>query len=781
MRWCLFFLSVAFALAIASTGLDDANSENLCELCFCSARTLRCDFRHNRTLSRIFDSKYYVPPHITSFYVDLAKNTEFEVHNGLFRQNRVNMLMIEGHNDSNQVELTANFLGGNQAGYPDVQIHGVGHSFLRPEAFSNGESKLNIENNEYVVLYPNCFKNMNMSCTLTNIKNLEINENYNPSTDRSSNTKLIIVNSHINQLNRIDASINKISFTNCTIDCIQSNALDVTNVKQIKFDNSRIGTIEREAIPNKLLSDSISFIGNQIGIIRSKAIMGSGTVVFSLSNNTIDQIMEDGINVNCVDAVIVGNRFKHMGKNWIIMESYWSLSMNENDFENFPPFQLSGIHNRRTNCTFVNNSIKNPQPSSLNFDCQVRGTSVDHICGCDDLQQFVPTLTEHDIGAELYCQLPERLVNCFNASQMNMRRYANEVCVRNQTALKCHDGSKLERHKDGFYTKEELEERRKGYSILTILAIGAAVAVSALGVIVVIICCCTCQKSKKKQYCSFTPENLEKLQQEIDRVSENAENMKRQLKKLISSKNSVNQCHDQIMELLNLPMLPNDVNNILKNHLKYIHNANWPTAPAVTNNECNSVPLLYFTPFDGTESHVYSYPVNTAIDDEDDMPPAYAAVDEVEYAIPHCLPLPHSQQQQQLPSTSNATYATPVLHPPIRKPHVVATLPPEVPQRQMRDPNQLISARNKSQQQPARHTSHNINNNSNSNNNNNTSSSSSNSRQQTFQYCDGAASLAAMEHMDIRGAAALPPDTNSDHSGGSDETVKIDDIAYADA
>lgn len=98
--------------------------------------------------------------------------------------------------------------------------------------------------------------------------------------------QLIIMNSHINQLNRIDASINKISFTNCTIDCIQSNALDVTNVKQIKFDNSRIGTIEREAIPNKLLSDSISFIGNQIGIIRSKAIMGSGTVVFSLSNNT---------------------------------------------------------------------------------------------------------------------------------------------------------------------------------------------------------------------------------------------------------------------------------------------------------------------------------------------------------------------------------------------------------------------------------------------------------------------------------------------------------------
>lgn len=36
--------------------------------------------------------------------------------------------------------------------------------------------------------------------------------------------------------------------------------------------------------------------------------------------------------------------------------------------------------------------------------------------------------------------------------------------------------------------------------------------------------------------------------------------------------------------------------------------------------------------------------------------------------------------------------------------------------------------------------------------------------------------------MDMRGARALPPDTGSDHSGGSNETVLIDDvIVYADA
>lgn len=88
-------------------------------------------------LSRTFDNKYQVPPAIMAIYVDLADKTEFEVHNGLFQQNRVNMFMIDGHHGNNQVELTANFLGGNLAGYPDVQLVNVGHSFLRPEAFSS--------------------------------------------------------------------------------------------------------------------------------------------------------------------------------------------------------------------------------------------------------------------------------------------------------------------------------------------------------------------------------------------------------------------------------------------------------------------------------------------------------------------------------------------------------------------------------------------------------------------------------------------------------------------
>lgn len=37
------------------------------------------------------------------------------------------------------------------------------------------------------------------------------------------------------------------------------------------------------------------------------------------------------------------------------------------------------------------------------------------------------------------------------------------------------------------------------------------------------------------------------------------------------------------------------------------------------------------------------------------------------------------------------------------------------------------------------------------------------------------------DELDMRGAAALPPDNRSNHSGGSNETIKIDDvIEYAD-
>lgn len=293
--------------------------------------------------------------------------------------------------------------------------------------------------------------------------------------------------------------------------------------------------------------------------------------------------------VHCVVASIVGNSFKSLGNNWIQVKNYESVLVKDNHFETFTPIQLNGDHSMRTSCTFENNSIRNPLPGSLNFDCEVRATSVDHICRCDDLQQLMPTLTDHDISSELYCQLPDRLASCFNVSQMHMRRYANEVCGKNQTSLRCLNGNTLERDNDGFFTKQEIEERRRGYSIGTIVA--ACLIMLAI-VAAIILCCAALWKrflNKNKQYCSLSPENLEKLQQKIELLPKNTSNeaIRKHLKKLINSKHTVQQCHARIIELINIKRIPKDIEQILKRHLEYDPNHCNPN-----NNESNNEALL---------------------------------------------------------------------------------------------------------------------------------------------------------------------------------------------
>lgn len=74
MKWhcgVVLFIYVAFALAIASPGVDDSKPENLCDLCFCSGRTLRCDFRHNGTVS----SDHIACPIVLSAFIELPAIT----------------------------------------------------------------------------------------------------------------------------------------------------------------------------------------------------------------------------------------------------------------------------------------------------------------------------------------------------------------------------------------------------------------------------------------------------------------------------------------------------------------------------------------------------------------------------------------------------------------------------------------------------------------------------------------------------------------------------------
>jgi len=158
------------------------------------------------------------------------------------------------------------------------------------------------------------------------------------------------------------------------------------------------------------------------------------------------------------------------------------------------------------------------------------------------------------------------------------------------------------------------------------------------------------------------------------------------------------------------------------------------------------------------------------------MPPAY------QYATPMRILTPRQQQQQQ-PSTV-ASYATPVWRstpsatptsrPPsgaqtsqgsTTAPRAVKDLRQALQNSPQFHPNQLTSARNQRQimpVQPVQPPPY----------SQSQRSQVRGQRRRSFECLDGAASLAAMEHMD----------SGSDHSGGSDVTVQLADVIdYADA
>ncbi|XP_034489640.1 uncharacterized protein LOC117793435 isoform X2 [Drosophila innubila] len=552
----------------------DAQSESICQHCYCYRYTVICDFARNHTLSSIWNSTYMVPPIITGMEIQLTDRTQLQLHGGLFRENRVNRFVVKGANGANgndQVELTHNAFGGNLGGYPDIQILGVNSVFVRDHAFSGGEIKLSVVNSGLLVLFSSAFINMNMSCNFTNIKSLEIKEKaFNPSTNRSTqaHVNLHIQKSNIDQIDSFDVSMDKIGFIDCTIGVIQRSAFNVTNIKELSFENCRIKRIEAYAFTDKLHSEHISITGTQIGTIEGEAIMGSGISILTFRQNVIDTIKEAAIQVNSVYVYIERNKIAHQGKNWLHVQKGEMVVIENNRFANFAAIQLE--QSNRINCSFANNWLGNPQPSSLNFsNCEMRAITVDRVCSCEDNKNWLPMLTDHDISSEMYCQLSERLHSCFNASTVHLRRYASEACGINRTTLHCVDRSTLEWYNGDFYSKQEREEQQRGITITMIIAISFIFVCISFFVIVIVWSVIRCHRTRPvKEYCHLSPEDClilqrEKVPREVARC----------FQKLTSNKLTSDQCANTISLVMKqyVDRIPQPSNQVLANHLQHAH------------------------------------------------------------------------------------------------------------------------------------------------------------------------------------------------------------------
>ncbi|XP_055389677.1 uncharacterized protein LOC129618741 [Condylostylus longicornis] len=391
-------------------------------------------------MDSVFNSKLEVPQKTKSFIIKLSTHTQFRIDEGLFENNLINSIRVEGISDesNSQIEISQNSLKGNNGPYPEITIVDVGTVILRTDSFS-GEFRLIVRNSGFVKIYKNAFQNTSFEGQFSNIKDLR----FDVGAFNKAQAKLTIEDSKIDELNRFEASLREIKFDNCTIGIIDTGAFDVNNINSIVFYRCKIDVFRSKAITEKLLSHNFSITNADIRVMESEAISGSGITELVLKNNNIDEIQSNAIYVVAANATISYNRINKLGDNWLRIKDFTHIHIHQNEFRDFgsmlleqPPTSPNIVF-----CKFENNSITNPKPGSLNIPnkyCIIREISFYQLCSCNT--EWLDQITSRDLKSLSYCRVSNDLKDCFKRSVYNILAWLNEVCDYNANTLDCMKG-----------------------------------------------------------------------------------------------------------------------------------------------------------------------------------------------------------------------------------------------------------------------------------------------------------------------------------------------------
>nr|XP_017015117.2 uncharacterized protein LOC108069521 [Drosophila takahashii] len=797
------------------------NREDLCRHCHCTNLKAICDFKLNKTLSNEFNDKYMVPLNIKYIEVRLMAGTQFVLSENFFRDNQVNYIGLIGVRRDDQVEITSNAFSHNKGGYPSIEIVNISRVFLRDKFLTGAEYKLLVENVDQLTVFPNALQMTNLDCAFRNIGQLDLMKNaFNPGNP-TYGINLRVEDSHINQLGIFGVSMGKVSLLHSTIHTITSNAFDVTSIKELNIEGCRIETIESQALTNKLHSDKVAILDTVIGTIEGQAISQSGITTMIMSNNTITRIRSNAIQIAAVSLFIRNNLMAHVEANWLSVSQADHVEIENNRFDDYGRCELNI---GSTNCSFRNNILKNPQPGSLNFTCRIHQVHVGNECSCNS-KVWLSELTDHDLETEVLCQVTEHQVGCISANRTDVRRFVNEACGGNVTKY-CTAGQ--------WVTKVASESIRSDIKWIAGLIVSAFLVISA--VVLLVTRCFRSgggagggggAEGNANERCFIEEEIREPLRQNAMDFEEGNPTRKGILK-LINGRLSKKECYKRTFFVLdNMPKNSPLIERLLLKHISQSHLEVSPSMDGAYATTTSSAPLpppsapspnpsessgggggfedepIYQEPdqqrllicgdYSSPASlhpveDTYSEPFNAT--NANDMPPAY------QYATPMRILTPPKT------SATTASYATPVWRstpsatPTSRPPsgalpspsqgHNTATAPRAVKDlRQVLQnspqfhPDQLTSARNQRQilqilpvQPPPAYSQSQRSQGHRGGHPGHPGHPGHRERRRSFECLDGAASLAAMEHMD----------SGSDHSGGSDVTVQIADVIdYADA
>ncbi|KAJ6639216.1 hypothetical protein Bhyg_11958 [Pseudolycoriella hygida] len=409
----------------------------------------------------VLDMTTYITRSTTSLLIKIKHpRSALRFDPKFFDNNNINRILIECPADNRvQIEVTANAFVGNDGPFPEIELVNCFAIVLRSNAFQ-GEFKLNITKANNVMIFKNAFHGTKFHGHFEQISNFSIDKE----AFGNAEAKIFILHCQIDTLHRLDGRLKEIKFTNSKIQDISSGAFDAIEIMSIVFENCSIGSIHMKATTARLFTSYLEITGCSIETIETNAIDGSGISEVLLRNNRIKWIKEDAIDLTTVKAVISNNTIHRLSLNWFKVKGT-NVTIIDNKFGDFNRISVDPVQ-----CLFSNNFISIANKGSLNFtSCQMKEVFINSMCKCSQFSNWLKELSSADLRSATYCQVESALQSCLNSSLVNVLKFENDICNESSKVLDCAMKKVTKKIEGNFIHTNDVDETKLDLKLIFII------------------------------------------------------------------------------------------------------------------------------------------------------------------------------------------------------------------------------------------------------------------------------------------------------------------------
>lgn len=249
---------------------------------------------------------------------------------------------------------------------------------------------------------------------------------------------LFINRCHISTLSPMrGTTLTELRIENSDIELIQSKAFSMIEIDSLVLNNVKIQSIESDIFREGALLQYLAVTNCIIGKIDKKAIHTVGVGAFAFEKNLVqDTIESDSIEFFGATVYIAHNTINKMGSNWLKASNAHNITIMNNTFGSFNSMILDGSSN--LSCMFYHNKFTTVAQDSfkgITSRCPYRQLIFHENCSCKFSSYLKDRFDEafvnvKDLEAESFCTLGnnDELMKCLNAETVKFEQYYDQKC-----------------------------------------------------------------------------------------------------------------------------------------------------------------------------------------------------------------------------------------------------------------------------------------------------------------------------------------------------------------